>query len=245
MKYKLFLILICVCHQNFGIAQERVKTDESQTSKDQKTNSGISYLVLRQGTKNYTRSSDIIAINYTISLPNGTVVDDSHSSGTPIEMFVTNLIPGLQEGIKLMGIGGKFRFVIPSKLAYGKDGGWGGAIPPNSDIVYVVELRSVKADPDAKIKEVVKDLDGDYSFVMAMKQVNMTMYDQDSSPNSEKKLAIIKKLQTIYQEKLDKLNATLIKDYSFNQTQKETIDKYHQTYKLHLKELTEMAQKLK
>ena len=105
------------------------------------TSSGLQYEVLLQGTGEKPGVSDEVRVHYEGSLIDGTVFDSSYQSGSPIEFNLSYVIPGWTEGVQLMNEGSTFRFVIPSDLAYGPSGA--GPIPPNSTLVFQVELISV------------------------------------------------------------------------------------------------------
>lgn len=74
----------------------------------------------------------------------GTVFDstDSHG-GNPIDLNLSGVIKGWTEGIQLMTKGAKYRFYIPSDLAYG-DNGAGGVIPPGATLIFDIELVDFK-----------------------------------------------------------------------------------------------------
>ena len=81
-------------------------------------------------------------MHYTGFLLDGTVFDSSHARGEPEEFPLQNVIAGWSEGLQLMREGGKSRLFIPSKLAYGTRGA-GNIIPPNSTIIFDVELLAI------------------------------------------------------------------------------------------------------
>ena len=72
------------------------------------------------------------------------VFDSSYKRNQPIEfkLGVGQVIPGWDEGISLLKVGDKARFVIPSYLAYGSQGA-GGVIPPNANLIFDVELVKI------------------------------------------------------------------------------------------------------
>ena len=84
-------------------------------------------------------------MHYSGSLENGKVFDSSYTRKKPIEFPLGqgNVIEGWDEGIELLQVGDKARFVIPSHLGYGSRGA-GGVIPPNATLVFDVELMDVK-----------------------------------------------------------------------------------------------------
>ncbi len=110
----------------------------------QPTQSGLYYVEREQGEGVQVQSGDMVAVHYEGRLLDGTVFDSSYERGEPIEFLVGRgqVIPGWDEGIGLMRVGGKATLVIPSFLAYG-DRGAGQMIPPFSTLVFDVELVDV------------------------------------------------------------------------------------------------------
>ena len=97
------------------------------------------------GTGAEAKAGDTVTVNYLGTLENGTKFDSSYDRNTPFttQIGVGQVIKGWDEGIVGMKVGGKRKLIIPPDLGYG-DQGAGGAIPPNSTLVFVVELLSVK-----------------------------------------------------------------------------------------------------
>ena len=90
-------------------------------------------------------AEDTITVHYTGWLAaDGSVFDSSHLRGEPATFPLSGVIAGWTEGIPGMQPGGKRRLVIPSELAYGSSGSADGSIPPNSDLVFEVELVSIE-----------------------------------------------------------------------------------------------------
>lgn len=106
------------------------------------TASGLKYAVVAQGTGAAPSATDMVTVHYTGRLTDGTVFDSSVSRGEPASFPLNRVIPGWTEGLQLMKEGGKTVFYIPSALGYGEMGA-PGAIPPNSDLIFEVELLSV------------------------------------------------------------------------------------------------------
>jgi len=71
------------------------------------------------------------------------VFDSSLERGEPAEFPVNRVIPGWTEALQLMHVGDKWQLFVPSKLAYGKRGTPDGAIPPDSTLVFEVELLEI------------------------------------------------------------------------------------------------------
>ena len=83
---------------------------------------------------------DTVTIHYTGALnSDGSIFDSSVDRGEPATFPLDNLIPGWQEGIPGMKVGGKRRLFIPSELGYGSAGS-GANIPPNADLIFDIEL---------------------------------------------------------------------------------------------------------
>ncbi len=109
----------------------------------QTTESGLQYEVITMGTGPKPTRDDQVKVHYAGRLIDGTVFDSSIKRGEPVVFPVTGVIPGWVEGLQLMPVGSKFKFHIPSELAYGQGGAPGGAIPPNSVLVFDVELLEI------------------------------------------------------------------------------------------------------
>jgi len=105
------------------------------------TSSGLQYEVLSQGSGARPDLNDTVRVHYEGTFISGDVFDSSYARGEPIEFPLNGVIPGWSEGVQLMNEGSVYRFVIPSNLAYGQGGA--GAIPPNSTLIFKVELISV------------------------------------------------------------------------------------------------------
>ncbi|MBF0282314.1 MAG: FKBP-type peptidyl-prolyl cis-trans isomerase [Zetaproteobacteria bacterium] len=107
------------------------------------TDSGLQYEVITMGDGPKPKATDKVKVHYKGTLLNGAEFDSSYSRGEPISFPLNQVIPGWTEGVQLMPVGSKFRFVIPSKLAYGEQGA-GPVIGPNSTLVFEVELLDIE-----------------------------------------------------------------------------------------------------
>lgn len=107
----------------------------------EETSSGLRFKILQKGTGKKAEKGNLVSVHYKGQLLDGTVFDSSYKRKEPIEFKVGigQVIPGWDEGILLLQVGDKARFVIPSDLAYGSRGA-GGVIPPNTPLIFDVEL---------------------------------------------------------------------------------------------------------
>ncbi len=110
-----------------------------------KTESGLRYKMIQKGNGKKAEIGKTVSVHYTGQLEDGKVFDSSIPRKKPIEFPLGrgNVIEGWDEGIALLQVGDKARFVIPSHLGYGSRGA-GGAIPPNATLIFDVELMDVK-----------------------------------------------------------------------------------------------------
>ena len=109
-----------------------------------KTNSGLRYKIIQKGNGPKAGKGKTVSVHYEGALANGQVFDSSYKRNQPIDftLGVGQVIPGWDEGIGLLQVGDKARFVIPSHLAYGSTGA-GGVIPPDATLIFDVELMGV------------------------------------------------------------------------------------------------------
>ncbi len=106
---------------------------------------GLTYVVLSEGSGQPAAAGDNVSMQYTGWLTDGTKFDSSRDSGRPFKFTLGagEVIRGWDEGVAGMKPGEKRQLRIPAKLGYGERGA-GGVIPPNADLVFDVELVSVK-----------------------------------------------------------------------------------------------------
>ena len=125
-------------------AKQKALLDEVASGYDE-TPSGLRYKILQEGEGKKATKGATVSVHYKGQLLDGTVFDSSYKRKQPIDFSigVGQVIPGWDEGIQLLKVGDKARFVIPSNLAYGESGA-GGVIPPNATLIFDVELMSVK-----------------------------------------------------------------------------------------------------
>jgi len=112
-----------------------------------KTASGLYYVIDKEGTGDMAKPGQTVVAHYTGTLfDDGKKFDSSVDRGQPFEFPLGQhrVIAGWDEGFGLFKVGSKGKLIIPSKLAYGPRGAGGGAIPPNADLVFEVEMLGVK-----------------------------------------------------------------------------------------------------
>ncbi len=130
------------------LADEKKRAEEEldkHSSGFEKTASGLRYQIIQKGNGTKATKGKKVSVHYSGALTNGLVFDSSYKRKQPIDFVlgIGQVIPGWDEGIQLLQVGDKARFVIPSDLAYGSRGA-GGVIPPNATLVFDVELMDVK-----------------------------------------------------------------------------------------------------
>lgn len=104
--------------------------------------SGLQYSVIKNGNGQKPKANDQVKCHYHGTLIDGTVFDSSVDRGQPATFPVNGVIKGWVEALQLMNVGSKWKLFIPSELAYGKQGA-GGAIGPNSTLIFEVELIEI------------------------------------------------------------------------------------------------------
>ncbi|MCC6865819.1 MAG: FKBP-type peptidyl-prolyl cis-trans isomerase [Ignavibacteria bacterium] len=121
-----------------------VLTVYSQNGDTISTASGLKYIVLKKGNGKASVAGKVAEVHYTGWLLNGKKFDSSFDRNEPLEFILgaKQVIAGWDEGVALMHVGDKFRLILPPELAYGENGA-GEIIPPNSTLIFDVELLGV------------------------------------------------------------------------------------------------------
>jgi FKBP-type peptidyl-prolyl cis-trans isomerase len=121
------------------------KPAEAAAAKPVTTASGLVYLDEVVGTGPAAKAGDMVAVHYTGWLTDKTKFDSSRDRGVPFEFPLGQgrVIPGWDEGVAGMKVGGKRKLTIPPDLGYGAAGA-GGRIPPNATLLFDVELLGIK-----------------------------------------------------------------------------------------------------
>ncbi|ETN95199.1 Peptidyl-prolyl cis-trans isomerase (rotamase)-cyclophilin family [Zhouia amylolytica] len=136
-----------------GEREKRIAAEKAQKEEElekvsagfDKTASGLRYKIIEKGNGPKAEKGQTVSVHYEGALTNGQVFDSSFKRKQPIDftLGVGQVIPGWDEGIGLLNVGDKARFVIPSELAYGSRGA-GGVIPPDAVLVFDVKLVDAK-----------------------------------------------------------------------------------------------------
>ncbi|MDA0128868.1 FKBP-type peptidyl-prolyl cis-trans isomerase [Vibrio sp. MarTm2] len=112
-----------------------------------KTDTGLLYQVLTAAEGEQPKDTDTVQVHYKGTLIDGTQFDSSYDRGEPATFPLNRVIPGWTEGVQLMPVGSKFKFVIPPELAYGQQDT--PTIPANSTLVFEVELLKIDNGEEA------------------------------------------------------------------------------------------------
>ncbi|MDR2224204.1 MAG: peptidylprolyl isomerase [Flavobacteriaceae bacterium] len=125
--------------------KEAMEEVEKLSAGFEETASGLRYQMIVKGTGKQAEKGKTVSVHYKGTLANGQEFDNSFKRKSPIEFPLGQgyVIEGWDEGIALLKVGDKARFVIPSYLGYGERGA-GGVIPPNATLIFDVELMDVK-----------------------------------------------------------------------------------------------------
>lgn len=124
-------------------AGEKFLAENGKKSTVKTTASGLQYEILTEGKGTaHPAATDNVTVHYKGTTLDGTEFDSSYGRGEPATFPLNAVIPGWTEGVQLMTEGAKYKFYIPSNLAYG-DAGAGGKIGPNETLIFEVELLKI------------------------------------------------------------------------------------------------------
>ena len=100
---------------------------------------------IKEGTGPIPKAGDTILVHYTGWLTNGKKFDSSLDRNEPLELIIGigKVIKGWDQGVITMKVGGKRKLTIPPELAYGNQSKGDGLIPPNSTLIFEVELLKI------------------------------------------------------------------------------------------------------
>jgi peptidylprolyl isomerase len=112
------------------------------------TKSGLQYIDIVEGTGPSPKLGQRVVVNYVGRLENGRKFDSSYDRMKPFKFYINmgTVIRGWDEGVSTMKAGGKRKLIIPPRLGYGSSG-QGDLIPPNSTLIFEVELLAIEGEP--------------------------------------------------------------------------------------------------
>ena len=122
---------------------EKFIEDNKSEKGVQVTESGLQYVVMKEGSGEKPEATSKVKVHYHGTLIDGTVFDSSVERNKPSEFGVNRVIKGWTEGLQLMTVGSKYKFVIPQELAYGASRK-GDKIKPFATLIFEVELLEIK-----------------------------------------------------------------------------------------------------
>lgn len=152
------------------------------------TASGLQYVEVLKGDGPVPKEGEIVSVHYQGTLEDGTEFDNSYTRGQPFSFALGRgmVIPGWDEGIGLMNVGGKAKLIIPPELAYGSSGA-GSVIPPHATLIFDVELVEIlPGAPDAP-REVAA---ADYVTTDSGLQYHDFVVGEGASPEAGKQVAV-------------------------------------------------------
>lgn len=134
-------------------AGEKFLAENASKEGVQVTESGLQYKVIEKGNDVLPGLKDTVWVRYKGTLLDGTVFDQTVEGADSVRLNLDRVIKGWQEGIQLIGEGGKIELYVPSDLGYGERGA--GSIGPNSTLIFDVELTRVGkfVEPESKDKK--------------------------------------------------------------------------------------------
>lgn len=148
LRWIVALAIGMLCLAQAGAADDKDKPKDKADAKEEKvitTKSGLKYIDHKVGDGAEAKKGDTVTVHYTGTLKDGKKFDSSKDRDEPFSfpLGAGRVIKGWDEGVAGMKVGGKRKLIIPSELAYGKKG-FPGAIPPDAELTFEVELLKIK-----------------------------------------------------------------------------------------------------
>ena len=141
--FKIAVLVAAVAAITPGWAQTDPVLDASAKEKGAKvTKSGLVYLALSEGKGDSPAATDTVKVHYKGTFADGKEFDSSYKRNEPTSFPLNRVIPCWTEGVGMMKVGGKAKLTCPAAIAYGSRGA-GGVIPPNTTLLFEVELLGV------------------------------------------------------------------------------------------------------
>ena len=145
IAFALLIVIAASCTQDdevdYGPIDQKIIEDyiaEHEITGAQSTSSGLYYVIQNPGAATHPTIKSTVWVNYKGYLTDGTVFDSSYPKGKPADLELSSVVAGWQEGLPLIGVGGKIQLFVPSELAYGTTGK--NSIPPNTVLIFDIEL---------------------------------------------------------------------------------------------------------
>jgi FKBP-type peptidyl-prolyl cis-trans isomerase FkpA len=135
-------VLLALLASPLAWAQDATVTKAAAEAGAVKTDSGMVYRSLKDGTGASPKETDVVRVHYRGTLPDGKEFDSSIARGQPAEFPLNRVIKCWTEGVQKMKVGGKAKLVCPPSIAYG-DRGAGRDVPPGATLIFEVELLDV------------------------------------------------------------------------------------------------------
>ena len=127
-----------------SFTKQKVNLSNQTSEKFFTTSSGLQYRILNEGSgEENPRPESVVSVHYRGKLFNGLEFDSSYKRNQPASFPVNGVISGWTEALQLMTVGDKWELIIPPDLGYGKKGA-GKIIPPDSTLIFEVELLEIK-----------------------------------------------------------------------------------------------------
>ena len=145
----LVIIIVVVIIAAFAVTRGRAQSDNSSPTKVEgkptTTDYGLQYWEIKAGTGDTAVAGNRVRVHYTGWLADGKKFDSSVDRGQPFafSLGAGEVIPGWDQGVAGMKVGGKRQLRIPPELGYGARGAGGGLIPPNATLIFDVELLGI------------------------------------------------------------------------------------------------------
>jgi len=144
MRKWMLLALLASPLGSVAWAQDAAITKAAAEKGAVKTDSGMVFLSLKDGTGPSPKATDVVRVHYRGTLVDGKEFDTSIKRGQPAEFPLDRVIKCWTEGVQKMKVGGKAKLTCPAPLAYGERGAGNGLIPPNATLIFEVELLGIK-----------------------------------------------------------------------------------------------------
>ncbi len=141
LQQKLAVATAAAAEKQLSVGKEHLAKNKARPGVTE-TTSGLQYEVLVKGTGPKPKATDTVKVHYHGTLIDGTVFDSSVERKEPVEFAVTGVIQGWIEALQLMSVGDKWKLTIPPAIGYGARPK--GDIPPNSVLLFEVELLEIK-----------------------------------------------------------------------------------------------------